>query len=104
MGIARNLAAFAAMAALTAQEALAQVGQSPSGSGPIVAAVDWMQRTTLGPIATGVAVIAVAFIGFMMLTGRMNWKHGITVIIGCFILFGATAIVGGIQYAAQAAR
>jgi type IV secretion system protein VirB2 len=47
-------------------------------------------------------VIAVAFVGFMMLTGRMNWKHGITVIIGCFILFGAATIVGGIQSAAQA--
>jgi type IV secretion system protein VirB2 len=54
-----------------------------------------------GGIATAVAVIAVAFVGFMMLTGRMNWKHGITVIIGCFILFGAATIVGGIQSAAQ---
>jgi type IV secretion system protein VirB2 len=39
----------------------------------------------------------------MMLTGRMNWKHGITVIVGCFIIFGATAIVGGIQMAANSA-
>jgi type IV secretory pathway VirB2 component (pilin) len=33
----------------------------------------------------------------MMLTGRMNWRFGATVIMGCFILFGATAIVSGIQ-------
>ena len=44
-----------------------------------------------------VAVIAVAMVGFMMLTGRLNWRFGATVIIGCFILFGAAAIVSGIQ-------
>lgn len=94
-----------ALAAATAQEALAQVQTvGPAGSGPIVGAVRWVQESALGPIATGVAVIAVAVVGFMMLTGRMNWKHGITVIIGCFVLFGATAIVAGIQTAAQTAR
>jgi type IV secretion system protein VirB2 len=37
-----------------------------------------------------------------MLTGRMNWRYGATVILGCFILFGAASIVGGIQAASQA--
>ena len=37
----------------------------------------------------------------MMLTGRVNWKHGAMVIVGCFVLFGATVIVAGIQTAAQ---
>jgi type IV secretion system protein VirB2 len=36
----------------------------------------------------------------MMLTGRLNWRFGATVIIGCFILFGSSAIVAGIQQAA----
>jgi type IV secretion system protein VirB2 len=102
MAFAR-LAACSAAASLAAQAAFAQTATSPSGSGPIVAAVEWMRSGLLGPIATSVAVIAVAFIGFMMLTGRMNWKHGITVIIGCFVIFGATAIVGGIQMAASTA-
>lgn len=91
---------YCAFAVLTAQQALAQVG-SPQGSGPIVAAVNWVQGTLLGNIATAVAVIAVAVVGFMMLTGRMNWKHAITVILGTFILFGATVIVAGIQNAAR---
>jgi type IV secretion system protein VirB2 len=47
-----------------------------------------------------VAVMAVAAVGFMMLTGRMNWRFGATVIVGVFILFGATTIVAGIQAAA----
>jgi type IV secretion system protein VirB2 len=36
----------------------------------------------------------------MMLTGRMNWKHGAVVILGLFILFGAPHIVASIQAAA----
>ena len=72
----------------------------PQGSGPIVNALQWLEGTLLGNVATAVAVIAVAMVGFMMLAGRMNWRFGATVIIGCFILFGAGAIVTGIQTAA----
>ena len=69
----------------------------PAGSGPIVNALGWLRDTLLGNVATAVAVIAVAMVGFMMLTGRMNWRFGATVILGCFILFGAASIVAGIQ-------
>lgn len=89
------------LAALLPQPALAQTA-NPQGSGPIVAALGWLQGTLLGNVATAVAVMAVAAVGFMMLTGRMNWRFGATVIIGCFILFGAGAIVSGIQSAAGA--
>ena len=81
--------------------AMAQVANvDPQGSGPIVNALGWIQGTLLGNVATTAAVIAVAVVGLMMLTGRMNWRFGATVIIGCFILFGATAIVSGIRIAA----
>ena len=91
------------MAALAAQPALAQAmgGSDPAGSGAIVGAVQWLQGTLLGTVATTVAVIAVAFVGMMMLTGRMNWRHGAAVIVGCFILFGSAAIVSGIQSTAS---
>ena len=72
----------------------------PTGSGVFVSAVNWLQGTLMGTVATVVAVIAVASVGFMMLTGRINWRHGATVILGCFILFGAGSIVAGIQSAA----
>ena len=96
MSIKRSLAAlpFLAMSGPAAAAA------NPQGSGPIVAALMWLQGTLLGNVATAVAVIAVAMVGFMMLTGRMNWRFGATVIIGCFILFGAGTIVAGIQSAA----
>ena len=76
--------------------AMAQVAD-PQGSGPIVNALTWLQGTLLGNVATAVAVMAVAAVGFMMLTGRLNWRFGATVIIGVFILFGAASIVAGIQ-------
>lgn len=72
----------------------------PAGSGVLVGAMQWLQGTLLGTAATVVAVMAVASVGFLMLTGRMNWRYGATVILGCFILFGAASIVAGIQQAA----
>ena len=83
---------------LGASPALAQAAD-PQGSGPIVSALGWLQGTLLGNVATAVAVMAVAAVGFMMLTGRLNWRFGATVIIGVFILFGAGTIVAGIQSA-----
>ncbi|ANC52542.1 type VI secretion protein [Brevundimonas sp. GW460-12-10-14-LB2] len=73
----------------------------PQGSGPIVKAVQWLQGTLLGTIATVVAVIAVACVGFLMLSGRLNWRYGAIVILGCFILFGAASIVAGIRSTAM---
>ena len=90
------LAALLSLAA--ASPALGQDSYSdPAGSGVLVSAANWLQGTLLGTVATVVAVIAVATVGFMMLTGRINWRHGVTVILGCFILFGASTIVAGIH-------
>jgi type IV secretory pathway VirB2 component (pilin) len=73
----------------------------PLGSSPVVAALLWLQHTLLGTIATTVAIIAVAWVGVMMLSGRVNLRHGVTVILGCFLLFGATSIAAGIQSTAM---
>ncbi|MEA3017895.1 MAG: type secretion system protein VirB2 [Sphingomonadales bacterium] len=89
-----------ASSAAAAQDSLSD----PAGSGVIVAAVRWLESTLLGTIATVVAVIAVASVGFMMLTGRINWRYGAVVILGCFILFGAASIVAGIQQTASLGR
>jgi len=101
-GSARIRAAFFAFfGAILATPAQAQdMYTDPAGSGVLVSAVNWLQGTLLGTVATVVAVIAVASVGFMMLTGRINWRHGATVILGCFVLFGAASIVAGIQSAA----
>jgi type IV secretion system protein VirB2 len=89
---------------VAATAAQAQELADPQGSGVIVGAVQWLEGTLLGTIATVVAVIAVASVGLLMLTGRINWRYGATVIVGCFILFGAASIVGGIRQTAQVAQ
>jgi type IV secretion system protein VirB2 len=77
------LAPFASWSATSLQAA--QISADPAGSGVLVNAMDWLQGTLLGTVATVAAVIAVAAVGFMMLTGRINWRHGAVVILGCFI-------------------
>lgn len=95
MRLAAIITAFTTL--IGASPAFAQT--DPQGSGPIVNALGWLQGTLLGNVATAIAVMAVAAVGFMMLTGRLNWRFGATVIIGVFILFGAGTIVAGIQSA-----
>ena len=100
IGVRTRLAALSAVLACTATSAQARLAD-PQGSGVIVAAVRWLEGTLLGTIATVVAVMAVATVGLLMLTGRINWRYGVTVILGCFILFGAASIVAGIQSTAS---
>ena len=73
----------------------------PSEPSVFVAASEWVQVTLLGSLATAVAVIAVATVGLLLLTGRVNLKRGLMVIVGCFILFGASSIANGLRGAAS---
>lgn len=69
----------------------------PSGVSPLGAAALWLQATLLGTIATSIAVIAVAGIGLLLLSGRIPYRRGMTVLAGCFIVFGAARIATGLQ-------
>lgn len=89
---------------MQAAGAHAQAVADPAGSGPILGALDWVRGTLLGNLATTAAVIAVGTVGLMMLTGRIDWRRGLTVVLGAFILFGAAAIVEGIRSVAGGYR
>jgi type IV secretion system protein VirB2 len=96
--VRRGAALGALSSALAASGARAQSVQlDPAGSNVILNAVTWLQGTLLGNVATALAVIAVGATGLMMLTGRIDWRRGATVILGCFIVFGAAAIVAGVR-------
>lgn len=58
----------------------------------IPTAVRWIEGALLGSVATGIAVLAVAFLGVGMLAGRLDWRTGLRVVLGVFILFGAPMI------------
>ncbi len=68
----------------------------PSGTNAFAAAVQWLEATLLGTVATAAAVIAVASLGFLLMTGRIDVRRGAQVLLGCFILFGASTIASGI--------
>src|SRR3546814_14694750 len=52
--------------------------------------------TLFRSVATAIAIIAVAAIGLLMLSGRLDLRRGITVIFGCFLLFGASGIAAAL--------
>lgn len=74
----------------------------PDQSSVFVSAAHWIEAVLLGPVATSIAVVAVASIGLLMLSGRVRLRRGATVIVGCFILFGAANIAQGLRGAATA--
>lgn len=67
----------------------------PTDSG-LLGAVRWIEAMMLGTIATTIAILAVAVIGFLMLQGRLDWKRAARVVIGCFLIFGAPVISAGL--------
>jgi type IV secretory pathway VirB2 component (pilin) len=61
----------------------------PPSTGVLASAATWVTDLLFGPLATTIAVIAVAWVGFAMLSGRLDIKRGLSVVFGCFLLFGA---------------
>lgn len=59
---------------------------------PLGEAVDWLTGMLLGSVATTLCVLAIAFIGLMMLAGRFPVRRGFQVVIGCFLLLGAPLV------------
>lgn len=68
----------------------------PTGSNAFVAAVHWLDGVLLGMFASVIAVIATASIGLLLISGRVDLRRAVQVIMGCFIIFGASAIAAGI--------
>ncbi|QUL36890.1 TrbC/VirB2 family protein [Erythrobacter sp. JK5] len=63
----------------------------------LTAALDWLVALVTGPLVTVLLTIAVAVVGFQLLTGRIAVRRGALVILGGFILIGsgqiATALI-----------
>ena len=78
--------------ALAVQQSLFEAG----GAAPMVESARWIEGVMLGDIALGVCVIAVASIGALMLTGRLQLREGARVVLGCLVLLGAPVIAAGL--------
>ena len=69
----------------------------PTGANTLANSANWIADTLLGSVAVGLCVLAVGFVGAMLLTGRLDWRQGMRVILGCFIIFGAPVIAAGMM-------
>ena len=77
--------------ALAVQQSLFEAG----GRAPMAESARWIEGVMLGEIALGVGGLAVAFIGALMLTGRLPLREGARVVVGCFLMLGAPVIAAG---------
>lgn len=58
----------------------------------VFSATQWIEQVLIGPLGTSLAVIAVAWFGFEMLTGRFSPRRGGLLVLGCFVLFNASGL------------
>lgn len=64
---------------------------------PLENVVDFFVDFLTGAFARSVAIIAVAVLGFLGLTGRLRWAIAGSVILGIALIFGAGTIVDAIS-------
>jgi hypothetical protein len=53
---------------------------------------DWIAGTISGGLATGLCVVAMALVGFLLIMGRLAVRDAAGVVIGCFVLLGSATI------------
>ena len=88
-----SLAVLATSLALVPEFAYAQ------SAAPVEGILEWFVGVLQGNVARSLAIIAVCFLGFLFLTGRMAWQGAISIIIGIAIIFGAAELVDAMKSA-----
>lgn len=64
----------------------------PARHDVLSAAVYWIANLLTGTLATSIAVITIAMLGFAMMSGRLAVRAGLRSVLGCFVLFGASPL------------
>lgn len=75
----------------------------PPGDGALATASRWLLDLLQGQVVLTIAVLAVAFLGFEMLSGRISLKNALRVVLGCFVLLGSATIAQGFMDAGRGA-
>ena len=63
----------------------------------LVAGARWIEGVLLGSVGTAIAVLAVGWLGVMILTGRLAARRALAVVLGCFFLFGSATVAAGLR-------
>lgn len=88
------LAVLATSIALVPEIAYAQ------SAAPVEGILEWFVGVLQGSVARSLAIIAVCFLGFLFLTGRMAWQGAISIVIGIAMIFGAAELVDAMKSSA----
>lgn len=67
------------------------------GEGSLSAVSSWLTALLGGEAALLVATLAVALLGFVFLSGRLEWRRAGFVVLGISLLFGASSIAAGLM-------
>lgn len=62
---------------------------------PITTMLQSIGTALTGPVGRALGLVALAAVGILFLTGRMNWLYAGSVVVGLVILFGAATILAG---------
>lgn len=62
---------------------------------PITTMLQAIGTALTGTLGRAAGLVALAVVGFLFMTGRMNWLYAGSVVIGLVILFGAATILAG---------
>lgn len=62
---------------------------------PITTMLQTIGTALTGPVGRALGLVALAAVGILFLTGRMNWVFAGSVVVGLVILFGAATILAG---------
>jgi type IV secretory pathway VirB2 component (pilin) len=60
--------------------------------GAAQSALQWAISVLYGPLGTTIAIISIALLGALMLTGRMPMRRGMQMVLALFLFFGAATL------------
>ncbi|MCK7616208.1 TrbC/VirB2 family protein [Roseibium sediminicola] len=93
MGILNNFGRLAVLSAFTAlvltNPAMAQ------DLSPVTTFFTTIGTALTGTLGRAIGLVALCAIGFLFMTGRMNWMFAGSVVLGLVILFGSATILAG---------
>jgi type IV secretion system protein VirB2 len=101
----RNAGKFALKLTLASAVGIALMPASAyaQSAAPIEGVLEWFVGVLQGSIARSFAIIAVCFLGFMAMTGRLAWMMAFSIIIGIALIFGAAQLVDSVRATAGGA-
>ena len=59
-------------------------------------ATAWLDTVLAGPLVLAICSIAIAVLGLAMFAGRFDVRRGAAVILGCFVVLGASSTGSGL--------